>query len=43
MSESEFNDIVSKLTVAPHQPDFSVIKWGTRTPDFDRWYRESGI
>lgn len=40
MSESEFNEIVGKLAVPPYQPDFQVIKWGRRTPDFDRWYRE---
>lgn len=40
MSESEFNEIVGKLAVPPYQPDFQVIKWGKRTPDFDRWYRE---
>lgn len=40
MTEGEFNEIVGKLAVAPHQPDFQVIQWGKRTPDFDRWYRE---
>jgi N-acetyl sugar amidotransferase len=40
MSEGEFNEIVGKLAVPPHEPDFQVIKWGKRTPDFDRWYRE---
>ena len=40
MSESEFNEIVGKLAVPPYQPDYQVIKWGKRTPDFDRWYRE---
>lgn len=40
MTEVEFNDIVGKLSVPPHQPDFQVIQWGKRTPDFERWYRE---
>lgn len=40
MSEDEFNAIVSKTVVAPHQPDFEVIRWGKPTHDFDRWYRE---
>ena len=40
MSEGEFNALVSKLAVPPYQPDFQVIKWGGRTPDFDKWYRE---
>lgn len=40
MSEEEFNAIASKLAVAPHEPDFKVIKWGKRTHDFNSWYRE---
>lgn len=41
MSEGEFNDIVSKLVVPPFRPDIEAIQWGGRTPDFDKWYRES--
>lgn len=40
MTEDEFNEIVTKLVVPPYKPDFKVIKWGKRTADFDRWYRE---
>jgi N-acetyl sugar amidotransferase len=40
MDESEFNEIVTKLAVPPHSPDFKTIQWGPRTSDFDRWYRE---
>lgn len=40
MDESEFNEIVAKLAVPPHSPDFKTIQWGPRTGDFDRWYRE---
>ena len=40
MTEVEFNEIVAKLVVPPYKPDFQVIKWGKRTPDFDLWYRE---
>lgn len=40
MDESEFNEIVAKLAVPPHSPDFKTIQWGPRTSDFDRWYRE---
>ncbi len=40
MTEIEFNEIVSKLAVPPHTPDFKTIKWGPRTSDFNRWYRE---
>jgi len=41
MSESEFNEIVSKLVVPPYQPEFQTIQWARKTPDFDRWYRET--
>ena len=40
MTEVEFNEIVAKLVVPPYEPDFQVIKWGKRTADFERWYRE---
>jgi N-acetyl sugar amidotransferase len=40
MDENEFNEIVAKLAVPPHSPDFKTIQWGPRTSDFDRWYRE---
>jgi len=41
MSEDEFNEIVSKLVVPPFQPDFQAIQEGSKTPDFDKWYRET--
>ena len=40
MSESEFNDIVTKLVVPPFKPDFQTIKWGGKTADFNQWHRE---
>jgi len=40
LSEDEFNAIVEKTVVYPHKPEFSVIQWGKRTHDYDRWYRE---
>ena len=40
ISEVEFNEIVAKLVVPPHEPQFHLIKWGKRVSDFDRWYRE---
>jgi N-acetyl sugar amidotransferase len=40
MTEDEFNEIVAKLVVPPFEPDFQVIKWGKKTADFDRWYRD---
>lgn len=41
MSEDEFNEIVRKLVVSPFQPDFQAIQVGSKTPDFDKWYRET--
>ena len=41
LSEDEFNEIVMKTVVPPHQPDFAAIRNADKTPDFDRWYRES--
>jgi N-acetyl sugar amidotransferase len=41
MSEVEFNEIVERLVVAPHKPDFQNIQWAKKTHDFADWYRES--
>lgn len=40
LTEAEFNAIVLKTVVAPHEPDFSAIKDGEKTPDFEQWYVE---
>lgn len=40
LTEEEFNNIVLKTVVAPHQPDFDSIELGPKTWDFDLWYRE---
>lgn len=40
LTEEEFNNIVLKTAVAPHQPDFDSIETGPKTWDFDMWYRE---
>jgi N-acetyl sugar amidotransferase len=40
MTEDEFNAIVAKTAVSPHQPDFKTIRWGKKTHDFDQWNRE---
>jgi hypothetical protein len=40
ISEDEFNQIVTKTVVAPHKPDFTTIRRGPKTKDFDQWYRE---
>ena len=41
LTESEFNDIVTKTVVSPHRPDFDKCEWAPKTWDFDRWFRES--
>ncbi|MDA7512454.1 N-acetyl sugar amidotransferase [Verrucomicrobia bacterium] len=41
MTEEEFNEIVLKLVVPPFKPDLSSIVRGEKTPDFDKWYRET--
>lgn len=41
LTESEFNDIVTKTVVSPHRPDFDKNEWAPKTWDFDRWFRES--
>ncbi len=40
VSETQFNDIVRKTVVPPHQPDFVGMSEAPKTWDFDRWYRE---
>jgi len=40
MNEAEFNEIVEKLVIPPHKPEFETIKWAQKTHDFNQWYRE---
>ena len=40
ITEDEFNNIVLNTVVPPHQPDFDAITPGSKTWDFDMWYRE---
>jgi len=40
MNEIEFNEIVEKLVIPPHKPQFDTIKWAKKTHDFGKWYRE---
>ena len=42
LSEEQFNDIVAKTVVPPHEPNFQSNDWAPKTQDFDRWYREDG-
>ena len=41
LTEGEFNEIVGKTVVAPHQPNFDSNEWAPKTWDFDSWYREN--
>lgn len=43
LSEEEFNNIVAKLIIPPYEPDFNSMQWGSKTPDFDQWYREREV
>ena len=43
LSEEEFNNIVAKLVIPPYEPDFNSMQWGSKTPDFDQWYRERKV
>lgn len=40
LSEEEFNEIVLRTVVPPHNPDFANMRLGEKLPDFDQWYRE---
>ncbi len=40
IDEAEFNDIVAKTVIAPHDPHFPILENAPRTWDFDKWYRE---
>lgn len=40
LDEAEFNAIVGKTVVPPHQPNFGLNEWAPQTHDFDTWYRE---
>ncbi len=41
VSEQEFNQIVLKTVVPPHEPDFATIDDAPKTWDNERWYRET--
>jgi N-acetyl sugar amidotransferase len=41
LTEDEFNRIVANTVVAPHKPDLAAIPDGTKTWDYDQWYRET--
>jgi len=41
ISEEEFNEIVSKTVVPPHEPNFSINQYSNKTWDFDTWFKEN--
>jgi hypothetical protein len=41
LTEAQFNEVVLKTVVSPHEPDFSTIDDAPKTWDNDRWYRET--
>jgi len=43
ISETEFNQIVSQMTVPPYQHDFDIRGSAEKTWDFNQWYRENNI
>ena len=40
LSEKEFNEIVDRTVIPPHQPNYQSNEIATKTWDFDLWYRE---
>jgi len=40
IDEDEFNEIASKMSIAPHKPFFEKIPIAPKTHDFETWYRE---
>ena len=41
LTEQQFNEVVLKTVVRPHEPDFATIDPAPATWDNDRWYRET--
>lgn len=40
LSEKEFNEIVDRTVIPPHEPNYKSNEIATKTWDFDQWYRE---
>ena len=40
LKEDEFNEIVAKMVIPPHEPNFVNIALADKPGDFDQWYRE---
>ena len=39
-SEKEFNEIIDRTVIPPHEPNYESNEIATKTWDFDQWYRE---
>ncbi len=40
LTEKEFNEIVNRTVIPPHQPNYKSNEIAEKTWDFDQWYRE---
>ena len=40
LSEKEFNEIIDRTVIPPHEPNYKSNEIATKTWDFDQWYRE---
>ena len=41
LEEKEFNEIIQKMVIPPHEPNFQNNNVAKKTWDFDNWYREN--
>ena len=41
LSEKEFNEIVDRTVIPPHEPNYQSNEIAPKTWDFDEWYREN--
>ena len=41
LEEKEFNEIIQKMVIPPHEPNFHNNNVAKKTRDFDNWYREN--
>ena len=41
LSEKEFNEIVDRTVIPPHEPNYQSNEIAPKTWDFDQWYREN--
>ena len=40
LEEKEFNEIIQKMVIPPHEPNFHNNNVTKKTWDFDNWYRK---